>query len=320
MTEPTHWPRGGEAETAEEVRAAELLGQVRPRPWSAAAKLQVLRQVREELARPAGSSRLRWGLLALTATAAAALLAVGLRRPGPPAGAAPEVVAAAGADYSWLPAEGDMLGLVIRTGSIEVHPRSAQQAIAVHTPSLEARVEAEVFQVKVAAEVTTLSIGEGQAWVGKTVHLHRHETIRSDDPRLKQRAPPPSPAAPAAQVAPAVPPAPCAPAGSVADRSACLAQRAQGSDLAASNALFELGMLQVDELHAGAQGVESFQTYEARFPNGALVSDAAFAALSELIAEHRSSEAQRQAELFLARFPHDARAGEVRARLQALRN
>jgi hypothetical protein len=317
MTEPTHWPRGGEAQTAEEVRAAELLGCVRPPPWSAAAKRQVLRHIREELARPAGGARWRWAALALTATAAVVLLAIGVRRPGAAGGAAPEVVATAGADYSWSPADGDVLGLVIRTGTIEVRPRSAQQAIAVHAPRLEARVEAEVFQVKVAAEVTTLSIGEGQAWVGKTVHLHRHETIRSDDPRLKHRAAAPA-ATPAASAAPAAPPAPCVPTGSAADRSTCLAQLAKGSDLAASNALFELGMLQMDELQAGAQGVESFQTYEARFPQGALVSDAAFAALTELIAEHRTGEAERQAQLFLARFPADARAGEVRARLQAL--
>ena len=78
-----------------------------------------------------------------------------------------------------VPQADGALRLVIRVGTVEVHPRNPHRVVAVHAPHLEARVEAQAFWVQAAAEVTTLTIGEGEAWIGEVVHLHRGESIRS---------------------------------------------------------------------------------------------------------------------------------------------
>lgn len=179
MSQPERGPSLGEPQSPAEARASRLLRRLGdPPPFEHRQKQEVLRQIRGRLGLPASRS---WPSLALGGLAAAAIAAllvslwVHLPAPHPTAAPLEEVVASAGAEYQLdqEPESDGALRLVIRVGTVEVHPRNPRRVVAVHAPHLEARVQAESFWVQAAAEVTTLTVGEGQAWIGEVIHLRR---------------------------------------------------------------------------------------------------------------------------------------------------
>jgi hypothetical protein len=98
-------------------------------------------------------------------------------------------------------------------------------------------------------------------------------------------------------------------------RTACLREAAQGGDLTAQNALFELALT---TRGAPSETVEAYRLYLRRFPQGALMPEARVQLLVTLAQAGRRDEAREEARAFLAQLPEDALAPAVAAFGRAL--
>ena len=318
---PTPWTT--EAAYSAEKHAAEALAaaRVEPEPWSQAKEREVLAAVRARVEeKPSLAGRLVLFAAVAGASAAAVLLISKQLASAPPA-----LVASADADYSVTPsAPAQPAALSVRRGAVHVK-RNVPVAYTLDAPGLRGRIEARVFEVQVAGARAELVVEEGSADVitrdGRTLHLAAGQRIASDDPRLQPPTPAPQP-----QPQPAPPHASmrspsadlCAAITDLASRRACYVRVAQGDDLAAQNAMLELGMLEQDEAHDGASALEYWRAYQKRFPAGALGPEASVAILGELLSEQKLADARKEAESFVARYPQDGRAGELRIKRASL--
>jgi TolA-binding protein len=318
-------PGSPEAESARLVDAARSTID-----WSAQERGAVWRRIAADAARP----RRKWWLgLTVLAPALAAVIVIA-RWPhaveNPAREWVPLEVAGASLEISANgAAHADGAGqIVVERGRL----RGKSGPLVVVTPKLRLRVSGARFQVEVLEQTTTVTLDEGAgeaiAPSGTTRALHTGESLRSDDPRL---------AAPVVVVAPAPPvplatvekprqepPArrendpidPCRTRG--AARRDCYLGLADGDDLAAQNALYELGLLERDERHDPAAAIARWRSWQQRFGDGALAAEVSFGILDALVADGKPAEAAREAEHYLATFPGDGRAAEVallRARL-----
>ncbi|MBS2029568.1 MAG: hypothetical protein JST54_16820 [Deltaproteobacteria bacterium] len=313
---PTPWTT--EAAEPAEKRAAEALAaaRVEPEPWSPAKEREVLAAVRARVEeRPSLAGRLVLFAAVAGASAAAVFFASRLVSSTPPA--PPQLLASADADYTVTPsAPSQPVALSVHRGSVHVK-RDASGVYTLDAPGLSGRVEARVFDVQVAGARAELVVEEGSADVvtrdGRTLHIAAGQRIASDDPRLQPPTPAPQPQPQPQHASTRSPSADlCAAITDLASRRACYVRVAQGDDLAAQNAMMELGMLEQDEAHDGASALEYWSAYQKRFPAGALGPEASVAILGELLSEQKLVEARKEAESFMAKYPQDGRVGELR--------
>ena len=205
----------------------------------------------------------------------------------------------AGAQFS---VESDAVAL--RSGEVVAGPGAR-----VHTPQLEITVQSAHCRIQVAGELTTIDIQDGELSVrrgqGPEVVLTGAVRFRSDDPRLTTRnsAPTPTVDAPLPQDA-------CANLALDA-RKACYTRLAMGSDLAAQNAVYMLGQLE-RESHQLPSAIDYWNSYERRFPDGALWPEAAAAMLTARMDQGQWPEALAAADAYLGRVSQGGRSPEVR--------
>jgi len=315
---PTPWTT--EAVGPAEKHAAELLAaaRVEPEPWSAAREREVLAAIRARAGeRPSLAGRLVLFTTVAVASAAAVLL-ISKQLPARP----PALVASADADYSVTPpSPTEPQILEVHRGSVHVK-RDAPVVYTLDAPGLHGRIEASVFDVQVAGARAELAVEQGSAEVitrdGRTLHVAAGQRIASDDPRLAPLAPTPV-AQPKPETSMRSPSADlCASITELDSRRACYVRVARGDDLAAQNAMLELGILEQEDAHDGASALEYWRAYQKRFPAGALGPEASVAILGELITEQRLADARKETASFLANYPQDGRVGELRITRAAL--
>lgn len=97
-----------------------------------------------------------------------------------------------------------------------------------------------------------------------------------------------------------------------AEAAALYAQLAQGAGPRAANALYELAELRLRRLNQPAAALEAIDEYRRRYPDGALAQEAALTAIEARLALGQRTEADREIDAFLARYPNSERAAEVR--------
>jgi TolA-binding protein len=191
-----------------------------------------------------------------------------------------------------------------------VHRNLAEEgALAVIAPQFKVVVVGTHFCVKAQEGLSSVSVTEGRVRVetssGTSAFVGAHETLRSDDARL---APVPS-AIPVARPVVTRAARPVAP--TVEEIEARDGKRAEGSDLGAENALFDLGNLARDRRHDGPLALSRWRLYQQRFPDGVFAPEAALGILGELVAEQRYQDALDESEHYVARFPQASNLGEV---------
>jgi FecR protein len=181
-----------------------------------------------------------------------------------------------------------------------VRPRAPHEPLSILTPQLLVTVVGTRFSVQVDAELTTVSVEHGLVRVertGSSVLVAGGESVRSDDERF---------ARPARSQSRRSGPEHCSvPAKHAADR-ACLARQAQGSGLAAENALLALALLERDQLDDSSAALARLRQYERRFPSGRLRQEVALATVRTLQQRDSRSEACAYAADYARRFPADA--------------
>ena len=104
------------------------------------------------------------------------------------------------------------------------------------------------------------------------------------------------------------------PAGPNSERERCLWQQAGGSDLAAQNALYLLGVLARDRQNDGPAALSIWRAYEHRFPKGVLAVETRWSIFEELVAEHRFDEALSSSEELIKQHGDFFRVGELHLR------
>jgi len=184
--------------------------------------------------------------------------------------------------------------------------------LAVLAPQFKVVVVGTHFCVKAEPGLSTVSVTEGRVRVehisGTSAFVGAHETLRSDDAKL---APVPS-AIPVEHsvLAPTLRSA-RQPTPTLEDIEARDGKRAEGSDLGAENALFDLGNLARDRRHDGPLALSRWRLYQQRFPDGVFAPEASMGILSELVSEQRYQEALDESERYVARFPQASNVAEV---------
>jgi hypothetical protein len=328
MSEPERWTQTT-PDDPDEAKLSELFRRAGPpAPLDGKGRQRILGGFRSAVEQPHTSfGRMKmvgFGLAAATALIAVGLLVSVLHHEEASkssvatseVNALGEVAASPDAHYRLVPSasSGDKVLLEIQSGSLKIkRDAKSPRTVSLRSPGLVATLEALEFRVQVAGDVTTLWVDQGSASVssssGPELHLSSGEWVRSDDRRLLAMAAQPATPSDAPQVDVV---ARCSRLTSLRERKSCFTQLALGSDLAAQNALLELGMLEAEELHDGASAIEDWRAYQQRFPRGSLGPEASFAILSELLAEHRTNEARIEADHFLASYADGARSNEVR--------
>jgi hypothetical protein len=184
--------------------------------------------------------------------------------------------------------------------------------LAVVAPQFKVVVVGTHFCVKAEPGLSTVSVTEGRVRVehasGASAFVGAHETLRSDDARLA--APVPSAIPVVRPVAPTLRTARLE-APSLQDLEARDGKRAEGSDLGAENALFDLGNLARDRRHDGPLALSRWRLYQQRFPDGVFAPEASLGILAELVNEQRYQDALDESERYVARFPQASNVGEV---------
>jgi FecR protein len=184
--------------------------------------------------------------------------------------------------------------------------------LAVLAPQFKVIVVGTHFCVKAQGGLSTVSVTEGRVRVehisGTSAFVGAHETLRSDDARF---APVPSAIpverstlAPTLRTARLDTP-------TLQDIEARDGKRAEGSDLGAENALFDLGNLARDRRHDGPLALSRWRLYQQRFPDGVFAPEAAMGILAELVSEQRYQDALDESEHYVARFPQASNVAEV---------
>jgi hypothetical protein len=184
--------------------------------------------------------------------------------------------------------------------------------LAVLAPQFKVIVVGTHFCVKAERGLSTVSVTEGRVRVehisGTSAFVGAHETLRSDDARF---APVPSAIpvehsvlAPTLRTARLQTP-------TLEDLEARDGKRAEGSDLGAENALFDLGNLARDRRHDGPLALSRWRLYQQRFPDGVFAPEASMGILAELMSEQRYQDALDESERYLARFPQASNVAEV---------
>ena len=287
-------------------------------------------RLRQRIASDASKQQRRtWPAYALaigTAAAAAVVLCVWLLRP-PPAPPAMHALAL-DSDVQLLTsqeaaldvltpsrqegASGVTRQVVLLAGWLQakVDKQAPGNRFAVLTPHLRVLVVGTRFTVEVGEEHTVVSVAMGRVRVesarGQAIELAAGQTARSDDPRLvgSSVAPPPTPSV--------APPAfsTCDALSGESERIACYSRFAQGSGLAAENALFLLG------LSAEKQGdvdgaLAHWNELARRFPDGALAPETELSSLRAMVHLHHFDQALATARDFRARYASEARLPEV---------
>ena len=310
---PTPWM--SEAVDPGERKAADALADMRaePTPWTPAHQREVLDAIRARTSAPQGLQP-HHAIMTGAALALAALVIV-VVRPHAPAVVAPIVEASADAKYQLTPASSARPAwLQVAQGAVRVSAPSSTR-FDLEAPGLRGHVDARLFRVQVAGASCLLSLDDGTAELfaldGRVVYVPAGQSIHSADARLGKA---PIRATPVPTVAPNAPSAgdPCQGAPALEVRRACYQQAARGNDLAAQNAVLELGMIEQEQAHDGAAALSAWRSYQKRFPGGPLAPEASVAILGELLAEHRLADARREADGFLADYPADGRVGEIR--------
>jgi hypothetical protein len=317
-----------------ERSAAEALAtaQTEPSPWDARREREVLEAIRTRLETKAPRSSGRFGIAAF-ATAAVVLFAILFVR-GPwrrSQTTQPAIEATEDPDFEFAQATPDHPAVLsVRRGKVGISAKTAIR-YQLDAPGLKGQVDASVFWVRVAGALSTLEVVDGSAEImtrsGKLIRIFAGQSIASNDPRLEQvsaaspATPTPTPAlAPARATSspstlssrPTLDRDQCAGLAALDARRTCYLHVAVGNDLAAQNAVLELGILEQEEAHNGASALEYWRSYQQRFPGGPLGPEASVAILGELLAEHRVAEARREADNFLEQFPQDGRIGSIR--------
>ena len=194
------------------------------------------------------------------------------------------------------PAPPDVAVRTLASGALE-----ATAGMRIRTPDVEVWVEAGHCRVQVAGDRTELEVFDG------AVHVYRSGAAEQVIPaghRAQFDRPAPGGTLPTA-------PDSCAPVPQPEARRSCYAQVALGSGLAAQNALFALGQLDL-AANRLPSAVQYFHAYAQRYPDGALWPEATAGMLTARLAEHAWPQALEAAELYLARAPGGARGPEVR--------
>jgi hypothetical protein len=149
------------------------------------------------------------------------------------------------------------------------------------------------FLLDVTAERTLLFVEAGEVvWRGADGERVLHVGAELRAPPLVQALPPVADCAAAATV----------------ERVACLEALARGDGLAAENALFELGWLELQARPrtGGADpALRRWETYLARFPEGALEAEARAMRVLTLAEAGRTGEAREELRRFHAAMPDD---------------
>ncbi len=194
-----------------------------------------------------------------------------------------------------------------------------QGPLIVESPQMKVVVIGTKFCLATAAGVARVNVTEGRVRVetsaGMSTEVGAGEAIRSDDVRLRAAIAEPSfvPMAPTSGVAPqsALPNvAGCAGLRGVDERARCYRRIADGSGLAAQNALYGLGLIARDHLHDRQAALHYWTDYAERFPHGVLAPEAALGILGALIADRRYAEAIDAADRYLQLSP-DGLGAEV---------
>ncbi len=184
----------------------------------------------------------------------------------------------------------------------------SQGPLIVEAPQMRVVVIGTKFCFESQAGVARVAVSEGRVRVetpmGVSAEVGAGEELRSDDAKLRA-ALPALPTGPASlNVPPSEAPTVEGCAGlSIADRAGCYRHVADGSGLAAQNALFGLGILARDHQHDGEAALRYWHDYQHRFPQGVLAPEASLGILGELIAERRYAEAVDEADHYLKAFP-----------------
>jgi ferric-dicitrate binding protein FerR (iron transport regulator) len=189
-----------------------------------------------------------------------------------------------------------------------------QGPLIVEAPQMKVVVIGTKFCFDTGAGVAHVNVSEGRVRVetpgGMSQEVGSGEEMRSDDLRLRAAMPSVPSVTPSLVVAPMEAPAVEGCAGlSGAERAACYGHVANGSGLAAQNALYGLGLL-ARERHEGEAALHQWREYQRRFPKGVLAPEASLGILGELINQRRYSEAVDEADRYLKENP-DGLVAEV---------
>jgi hypothetical protein len=243
------------------------------------------------------------------------------------------------------------LGLVeLELGEIEaIASADPASPMVIATPGLRVVATSASFRISVASRLTRLQVDRGQARVetgsgdavvvdaGGSYDLTQmappaplsatparatpvrpspspspHAARRLQSAALAAAEPPPTPA-PSADTEDdkPTPKADCGDLAALPAREQCYQGLAARNDLAGENALYALAMLAHDVRRDGARTLQHLRAHQSRFPHGVLAPEVSSAALTELLAEQRFEEAERETEHYLALAPQGARAAEV---------
>lgn len=233
--------------------------------------------------------------LFLTSVALGALLVLALRPSSPPLPRSELVVAA---DSRWSRIAPDEFSL--QSGRLEVSRPAGNLRIV--TPDAVLETVGGRFLAEVTEAGTLLTVEEGEVVLRAGGREH---AVRAG----QSLAWPPAPQIPPQlEAAPPVMGGRCA---SAARRRDCLREEASREGLDAQSALFELGLLEVEEGRLEA-GLGAWRESLARFPDGVLHPEVRLASMRELARARRYAEARAIATEFELRCADDPRLAEVR--------
>jgi hypothetical protein len=184
--------------------------------------------------------------------------------------------------------------------------------LAVIAPQFKVIVVGTHFCVKAQGGLSTVSVSEGRVRVehvsGTSAFVGAHETLRSDDAKF---APVPSAIPVERSVLPPTLRTARLETPTLQDIEARDGKRAEGSDLGAENALFDLGNLARDRRHDGPLALSRWRLYQQRFPEGVFAPEVSMGILTELVSQHRYQDALDESERYVARFPQASNVAEV---------
>lgn len=237
---------------------------------------------------------------AFALSVALGVVAVLVLRPTPPPAAAPrpaELVAHANARWTQV-APGE---ISLQAGRLAVS-KPGDVPIRVQTPHAVLETVRSRFLAEVTGDGTVIVVEEGEVVVRMR---DQQRVVRAGESFVW-----PAPVIPADLLEVAPTGSKCA--GALGDQLACLRAESTGSGLDAQAASYELGVLEARGGNS-AGALETWRSALDRFPGGVLEPEVRLAIIVELVRAHRHREAVTAARAFEARFPGDARVGEVRA-------
>jgi hypothetical protein len=184
-------------------------------------------------------------------------------------------------------------GVQLTAGRLETTRRVA---MTLESPQVTLWTDASRFAAEVVAEGTRVTVFEGEVFVRSGGEVR---TLRAGESGLWPVTPP----LPKALELNAPPPSSCG-------DDACLEAAAQGEELGAEVALFELGRLAARS-GDDAAALAHWQRSLARFPDGVFTPELRLSVLGALTRQRRFTEAAAVAREFEQRYPDDPRVPDV---------